>query len=478
MEEDPGRQMMTGSFHPIDEGEWSTQAYLGDVEKLFAAIVNDDLETVRDILEQGFDLQRRDHVGRTSLHLALLSKSRIISGYLIDAGARITARLADGRTSLHLAAQLGMDDIVSKLLERSKLNEIKAEEEKAAAEAKKKLDHDGDSQMDDGEAGQEEEDIRASSEDDWDSDEEAAQKRRRRVKEETKPSKVVEDPQAEGAAIPEDNEELPDILDINVPDWDHMFSPLSHAIVGGHLTVVDVLLRAGSDAKTPFKKGEHYNATTIYPLTLTLLTEDEEVACAIAARLLESGASCTATDNTLKTVFHQAVIAGSVSLVRTFLQVDPNARTALDFLPQIGYQAAISPLVSAVISNNRAMVALLLSSGAKADITEEMFDKAWDARYRSQQAYTYIPAKQPNQWLQETLFPVEAALAQRSDLVFPLVKLGVDLNLGLRSEWNDYSRRNRSVNTQPLCTLSLNIVPPKIRFWIESAIVFNMRRTS
>ncbi|CAG8713579.1 15668_t:CDS:2, partial [Acaulospora colombiana] len=158
---------------------------------------------------------------------------------------------------------------------------------------------------------------------------------------------------------------------------------------------------------------------------------DEETACAIATRLLESGASCTATDSSLKTVFHQAVIAGAVSLVRTFLQVDPNARTAVDFLPQIGSQMTISPLVSAISSNNRAMTALLLSSGAKADITEEMFDKAWDARYRANPSYTYIPQKQPNQWLQETLFPIEAALAQRNDLVFPLVKLGVDLNRGL-----------------------------------------------
>ncbi|KAG8817296.1 hypothetical protein FRC17_011296, partial [Serendipita sp. 399] len=125
MQEDPGRQLMTGSFHPIDEGEWSAQAYLGDVERLFQAVANDDIETVRDIVEGGFDLKRRDHVGRTSLQLALLGQREAIASYLIDAGARITARLVDGRTSLHLAAQYGMPNIVTKLLEKSKENEAR-----------------------------------------------------------------------------------------------------------------------------------------------------------------------------------------------------------------------------------------------------------------------------------------------------------------------------------------------------------------
>lgn len=29
---------MTGSFRPIDDGEWSAQAYLGPIELLFAAL--------------------------------------------------------------------------------------------------------------------------------------------------------------------------------------------------------------------------------------------------------------------------------------------------------------------------------------------------------------------------------------------------------------------------------------------------------
>jgi ankyrin repeat protein len=441
MQEDPGRQMMTGSFHPIDEGEWSIQAYLGPVEKLFRAVGEGDLETVRDIVEGGFDLQRRDHVGRTALHLAIMAKSEALSSYLIESGARITARLVDGRTSLHLASQLGMTDVVSKLIDRSKQNEKKAEEDKAAAEAAKekgKKDKDGDSEMGDNKSDKgDDEEMDPSSEDDWDSD---GEPRKKKKAEPPTPATTINDPPAEGSAIPEDNEELPDILEINAIDWDFMYSPLSHAIVAGHIEVVDLLIKAGADVTTPFKKGPTYSQVTCYPLTLTLLTEDRQTACAIAERLLESGASCTAADDSLKTIFHQAVLAKNVELVKTFIRVDPNAKTAMDFLPQISYNEAANPLVSAIGLNERSIAALLVSSGASVKITPEMFDRSWDARYSVGNRGRWVPTKQEDQWIKETSFPVESALAQRSDLVIPMIQLGADLNLGLRMD-NQYSQK-------------------------------------
>jgi len=424
MQEDPGRQMMTGSFHPIDEGEWACQAYLGAVEKLFRAVVEGDMETVRDIVEGGFDLQRRDHVGRTALHLAILSKTETISSYLIDSGARITARLVDGRTSLHLASQLGMKNTVSKLLERSKQNEKKAEEEKAAAEKK---DRDEDTGMDGGDS-HGGDDTNPSSDDDWDSD-----GKPRKTKPITAPTTTVNDPPAEGAAIPEDNEELPDVLDINAVDWDFMYSPLSHAIIAGHVQVVDILVRAGADVTTPFKKGASWAQVTVYPLTLTLLTEDTKSACAIAERLLEGGASCTAADDCLKTIFHQAVLAKATELVKTFIRVDPNAKAAMDILSYLSWNEVANPLVSAISLNHPAMAALLISSGSSPKITPEMYDRSWEARHSIGSKNSYIPRKQDNQWLVDTVFPVEAALARQSDLVIPMIQLGADLNLGLRA---------------------------------------------
>lgn len=434
MQDDPGRQMMTGSFHPIDEGEWAVQAYLGQVEKLFQAVANDDLETVVDIVEKGFDLKRRDHVGRTPLHLAILARSEAVAKYLINAGARVTSRLVDGRTALHLAAQLGQAEIISKLLERSKQNELKAEREKVEADAKAKADATQDQDADMTESStSEDEEMRPSSEDDWSSDE-AASKRNMKAE---PPKPTVNDPPAEGAAIPDDNEELPDILDINAVDWDQNLSPLCHAVVAGHLSVVDTLIRAGADVQSPFKKGS-YNSMTVYPLTLTLLTEDKDVACAIAERLLEGGASCTAADETLKTVFHRATLSGSLSLVRTLLRVDPNAKTAMSFLTQANWAPAFTPLTSAVGLNNRAMFALLVACGSKVKITEDMFDKSWDTRQNLTDNTYYKPPKAPGQWLKDTCMPVETSLSQNSNLALPLIELGADVNLALRNDYRNW----------------------------------------
>jgi len=435
MTDDPGRQLLTGSFHPIDAGEWAVQAYLGATEKLFKAIADNDRETVGDILHsEALDLRMRDHVGRTCLHLALLAKRADIALDLIDGGARITSRLVDGRTSLHLAAQIGLDNVVKKLLERSQANE-KAEEEKKAAEEKVKAA----AETSGSEMESDNETARASSDDDWDSDEdmEGRPKKKKVVKVAKQDMPTVNDPPAEGADLPEDNEELPDILDIHAVDWDLNWSPLVHAIVGGHSGVVDILLRAGADARTPWKTGESYNQRTVYPLSMTIYNEDEKSACRIVERLLEAGASSTASDKSSISVFHSAVNANALGVVRTMLRVDPNAATALNFLARPGYNQAILPLVTAINSVNRPMIALLLAYGSITSITEKDFDKSWDISC-AQNTNHYGPQKQPNQWRSDTYMPLETILSRRSDAL-PFIKLGSDPNLYLRCEQSYWS---------------------------------------
>jgi ankyrin repeat protein len=434
MTDDPGRQLLTGSFHPIDSGEWSVQAYLGATEKLFKAIADNDRETVGDILRtEGLDLRVRDHVGRTCLHLALLAKRSDIAMDLIDAGARITSRLVDGRTALHLAAQHGLDNVVKKLLERSQANE-RAEEEKAAEEKAKAAAETSGSEME-----SDNETARASSDDDWDSDEDMEEEKPKKeaVKAAKEDMPTVNDPPAEGANLPEDNEELPDILDINAVDWDLNWSPLVHAIVGGHHGVVDNLLRAGADARTPWKTNETYNQRTIYPLSMAIYNEDEKSACRIVERLLEAGASSTASGHSSVSVFHSAVSANALAVVRTMLRVDPNALTALNFLARPDYNQAILPLVTAINSANRPMVALLLAYGSITSITERDFDKSWDISY-AQNTNRYWPQKQPNQWLNDTYMPLETVLSRRSDAL-PLIKLSSDPNLYSRNEQSYWS---------------------------------------
>jgi hypothetical protein len=42
IEDDPGRQSISGSFNPIDEGEWSETAYIQATAKFFGAISKND----------------------------------------------------------------------------------------------------------------------------------------------------------------------------------------------------------------------------------------------------------------------------------------------------------------------------------------------------------------------------------------------------------------------------------------------------
>ncbi len=257
--DDPGRQTMTGSFNPIDVGEWSEFAYLGSTEMLFAAIVKNDIAAVKALLAEAanaekakeggnvqanvlvdvVDLNRRDHVGRTPLHMAIMCKAMEIAFELIDAGVRMTARLVDGRTALHLAAQQNLPSVVEKLLQKSAENAEKAKAEAEAVAAAQSLTKD-----DEGVNTDENED---SSEDDWESDDEGGKK--------AAVAEAAEIPPA-GADIPDDNTELPDVFDINVFDWDFAFSPLAHAIVSGSKEVVQQLLGAGADAKLASRTSE------------------------------------------------------------------------------------------------------------------------------------------------------------------------------------------------------------------------------
>lgn len=96
----------------------------------FLALSAKKIRLPTQMIEDGEDVNRRDHVGRTPLHAAIISNSAECANILIDAGARMTARLVGGRTSFHLAAQTGQTSLVKKMLARSAYNETKSVEEK------------------------------------------------------------------------------------------------------------------------------------------------------------------------------------------------------------------------------------------------------------------------------------------------------------------------------------------------------------
>lgn len=105
-------------------------AYVGNTARLCQCIVDGDLEGVQDWLSQEeADCNQRDYTGRTPLQLAVQCSTPEIVKALVDAGARLTARILDGRTALHLAAARGEAEIIKIILDKSNANE-EAEQDK------------------------------------------------------------------------------------------------------------------------------------------------------------------------------------------------------------------------------------------------------------------------------------------------------------------------------------------------------------
>lgn len=121
---------ITGSFRPIDNGEWSEQAYLKPLDKLFGYITSHNRSACKHFFKENPDaINGRDHLGRTPLQLALLCSAEDICTDLIELGARMKLRMVDGRNALHLAAQMGLPKVVEALLTRSKKNQAESPEE-------------------------------------------------------------------------------------------------------------------------------------------------------------------------------------------------------------------------------------------------------------------------------------------------------------------------------------------------------------
>ncbi len=315
------------------------------------------------MIQSGIDVNRRDHVGRTALHLAIMVRATEICFDLINAGARMSARLVDGRTCMHLAAQMDVPEVVQKLLKRSSMNAEAAKAKAKEIELAALTCGTKDTEMDiDGIE-------RPSSEDDWDS-ETSDTEDTKRTNEASKLS-GTDQPVVDSADMPEDDVGQPDVLDVNASDWDLMFAPLSHAIVSGSVRSVDLLLSAGADPQvattTPGRN------IVLHPLANTALTLKEDQAKVIMQRLLRAGAISSRADTDFLTVFHVLVCANKAELVLTVLQGDPKAKSVLN-VPTIANYKVQTPLLTAVAKGNYTLVALLLAYGAKVTFQQEDWD--------------------------------------------------------------------------------------------------------
>ncbi|KAG8914789.1 hypothetical protein FRC01_003908, partial [Tulasnella sp. 417] len=254
--------------------------------------------------------------------------------------------------------------------------------------------------------------VRDSSEDDWSSEDDDEDKDYDEAK---KKVDAKGEPKSEEDAL-EDSEDEPDILDIDAPDWDQALTALGYGIIGGHLPIVQILVAAGADCKTPRNISDNsYSSSTFYPLALTALTPDESVGAQIAEHLVTAGgASCSAADSDTVTVFHRLVTCNKPQIVEALLRVDSTAKAASRFLHARQWNSAVHPIVSAFSSGQRAMVAVLLAyAGSRAFIDLETYDRSVGAN--PSQSYSYARAGEEN-WQQCTLQPLEASLVDYSDL--------------------------------------------------------------
>jgi len=469
IKDDPGRQAI-GSFNPLTDDDWTEMAYVGNTARLCQAIVEGDLEHVQDWLNQdGADPNRRDYTGRTPLHLAVTSSTPEIVQALIDAGARIVARLFDGKTALHLAAMRGEAAMVKSLLMKSEANEEKEAEKEAVKKAAQKqpesqsgtnsVKSDEDEIMEDSDHENDE------AEDDDDIDMLDDESEHADATTEGSVIKIDRKKTQEHENLPDDaKEDEPDVYDVNVLAWDAPVSALHLAIANGHTDVVKVLVQDfGADILLPIKLVNDYDKSpraAILPVVLALQLSSEQ-AQEMTKVLISLGASPAQGDVEHVTALHYFTAHGN-DLLSTMISADrPATQRAVNHLAMTGNEwnpQAKSALQTAIEHGDVDGVNALLELGAKPEIDFSTyitsFKSRWDARgsaEHNQQQFKHN-VEQP---------VVSAVRSEMPSLALKLLDAGADMNTLTPSAWRATEQRSR-YNDQNIGSL-LDLVRNKIK---------------
>ncbi|KAJ5684217.1 uncharacterized protein N7477_000562 [Penicillium maclennaniae] len=387
IKDDPGRQEI-GSFNPITETDWTEMAYIADTERLCQAIVSHDFKAVEDFLKQeGSNCNYRDITGRTPLQLACMSSTPDIVQCLVNHGARLVARMADGKTALHLAAARGNVEILRILLLKSSENE--------EAEVQDKKRENGFDEIP-------EDEIEGSSQLDS-----VTRTSGSYVKIEVADDDNDESDAADGSSI-EGNDDTPDIYDINAVAWDSLTTPLHLAILHGHVMAVKELVSSfGADVLMPIKiidertKKPHAAILTLF-LVLGLPLEK---AREMSQTLLELGCSPAQADLAQWTPLHYIAQSDYNELLDLYVEHDgPAVQRAINHLATVDttwYRTSFtfcSALVSAIQARKHKSAKKLLEIGAKpkfefADILQATKDQVF--LYNNDHKASFSKTKQP-----------------------------------------------------------------------------------
>ncbi|CAI6337715.1 unnamed protein product [Periconia digitata] len=475
IKDDPGRQAI-GSFNPITDDDWTEMAYVGNTARLCQAIVDQDLEHVQDWLAQeGSDPNCRDYTGRTPLHLAVMSSSPEIVQALIDHDARLVARLADGRTALHLAAARGNAEIVRMIMQRSEKNE---EEESKKEDIRKqtrksteqKPEKENDSHTDEGDQSKkptpEDEDVdmadqsdeadaeadsmqddggdedweKADHDEDEDEDENGDQDQYAMSNDEANSRttgsfvKVEKETPGGNDAIPEENEDDPDVYDVNVLAWDLQCSPLHLAILHGHTDVViELVQNFGADVLLPIKLYNEYDKSprgAILTLVLALSLPLDK-AKSMVKTLLDLGASSAQADTNQITALHY-MTCGKTEILDTLFEVDePAAKKAINHLtaPKGYYtDTAYNVLMSATWKKDIFAARKLLEKGAAPTVQFKDWIKAVSV-HREDHYHNSSAKENKREFRLEFQQPIQVAIEyELPEIASQLIDLGADPN--------------------------------------------------
>ncbi|KAL8890878.1 MAG: hypothetical protein Q9215_002029 [Flavoplaca cf. flavocitrina] len=430
MEDDPGRQAI-GSFHPLTDDDWTDMAYVGNTQLLCQRICEGDVNFVDAWCKENPDLvDRRDHTGRTPLHLAVHVSTPDVVQCLVNHGARIVARLVDGLTALHIAAMRGNNEMVTTLLERSESNEAeeaekddrkKADKATKSWSAEEESDSEDEDEQSDADSDEDMEDI-SSEEDDTDMTEGSFVK--------IADKKGVDEDALDGKDYSE-----PDVYDVNVVAWDTPVSPLHLAIIGGHTKVIKTLTSTfGADALLPIKIIDEYSRSPKHAImTLVLAARLPRTnALQVTHALLASSASSAQADNQRISAFQYLVAKEKVILLKASI-VDDGAATksALNHLvlENTYWRPSVdTPLTTAIKTGNTELVQLLLDMGAKPSIGLDDYTTAHNA---VGQRRSYYPNDQDaaKLWRENVRQPILLAVDHdMPEIVLKLLEAGADIN--------------------------------------------------
>ena len=107
-------------------------------KSLDQAVVDGDIDRVKSEIEAGLDLNSKNRMGWTILHIAVNKKHTEIAKLIIDKGADVNIRDNRGRRPIHLAVETGQKDIVEALIAKgADINAIDSRAENALTLAKK-----------------------------------------------------------------------------------------------------------------------------------------------------------------------------------------------------------------------------------------------------------------------------------------------------------------------------------------------------